>query len=93
MNTKDLCATMVDSATGLNSAMEVYGFLKEELYQYLSMDPSMDAQKIASLNHHMERLIMAFEGFELAIARVRENLLNTVQIYEEETHGKLYRQN
>lgn len=45
MNTKDLCATMVDSATGLNSAMEVYGFLKEELYQYLSMDPSMDAQK------------------------------------------------
>ena len=84
MKAKDLCAVMVDSAADLDSAMAVYGFLKEELYQYSSMDPGTDAEKVDALNYRMERLIMAFEGFELAVAQIQRRLRNTVDWYEKE---------
>ena len=88
MNAKDLCAIMVDSVTAMDSAMAVYGFLKEELYQYSDMAPGADTFKVSSLNEHMKQLIMAFEGFELAVAKVQGTLRGAVELYKGENNGQ-----
>lgn len=75
---KDLLCLMESAAGEIQSAMDTYGYLKEQLYQYSDIDPNSDEMKISALNSNMERLISAFEGYELAVDHICRKLLDTV---------------